>query len=144
MRSSKMCGCNKKCAGCNKSTLSLANTNMMGDIGGVVATFAGSMAAEVLIYKRPFAVDTAISMGGPLGAAIGSAVGVALAVGVVLAGPGSDKAKYDEMILGMGIVIGGPILFVHFVGGRPWIESIVMCVSGSVAAMLYSQIDKRV
>jgi hypothetical protein len=106
----------------------------------LAAQFAGATAVQVFVYDKPFAVATVTSMGGPLGIAVGglAATAAAIASGVVLGADGTLDGK--DLFVMAAVLLAGPLVFVHYVGGTPYMEAIAMTVGGAAAAALVSSL----
>lgn len=97
---------------------------------------AGATAVQVYFYDKPASFGTVFSLGGPIGLVVGSFAGffAAIAAGVVLGNDGTIDGT--DLAIMAGLMLGGPILFVHFVGKTPFTEAIAMTVGGAVGVAI--------
>lgn len=105
----------------------------------IAAYFAGATAVEVLVYKKALDAATVFELGGPLGATIGAAIGffVALPLAVELMGKDDPNAG---LAVGTLVFAASPFLFMHFVGGAPWMEAFALTLGGAAARMAVSKL----
>lgn len=104
----------------------------------IAAYFAGATAVEVLVYKKALDAATVFELGGPLGAMIGSAIGVFAVVPLVM--ELSKKEPNAAATVGFVAVAASPFLFMHFVGGTPWMEAFALTLGGAAAQMAVSKL----